>query len=104
VRYDALFNYVTVCQQDNFRSEDTEIVHILGKDISRFHAIFRPAMLMSTNTRLPDQEFITGFFTVDGHKMSKSLGNVIDPIEMVKNYDRDALIFNLLYDVPIGAD
>ena len=61
-------------------------------------------MLMSTDEKLPDQELVTGFFTVDGQKMSKSLGNVIDPLEMVNNYDRDAVIFNLLYDVPIGAD
>jgi len=59
---------------------------------------------MSVDYRLPDTEFVTGFFTVDGHKMSKSLGNVIDPVQMVDDYDRDAVIFNLLYDVPIGAD
>lgn len=104
VRYDALFNYVTACQKDTFWTEDTEIIHILGKDISRFHAIFRPAMLMSVQLPLPDKEFITGYFTVNGQKMSKSLGNVIDPIEMIQNYDRDAVIFNLLYDIPIGAD
>ena len=104
VRYDALFNYVTVCERDGFWSDETEIVHILGKDIVRFHAVFRPAMLMSTELRTPNKEFITGYFTSGGQKMSKSLGNVIDPIEMVKKYDRDAVIFNLLYDVPIGAD
>ncbi|MFZ2150675.1 MAG: methionine--tRNA ligase [Candidatus Absconditicoccaceae bacterium] len=104
VRYDALFNYVTVCENDGFRNNDTEIVHVLGKDISRFHAIFWPAMLMSAELKLPNTEYITGRFTVDGQKMSKSLGNVIDPIEMVNKYDRDAVIFNLLYDVPIGSD
>ncbi len=104
VRYDALFNYVTVSRDQGFRSDDTEIVHILGKDISRFHAIFRPAMLMSAELKIPDKEYITGWFTVSGQKMSKSLGNVIDPVQVVDDYDRDALIFNLLYDVPIGAD
>jgi len=104
VRYDALFNYVTISRDAGFRDADTQIVHILGKDIARFHSIFWPAMLMSVDYRLPNTEFVTGFFTVDGQKMSKSLGNVIDPVEMVQNYDRDALIFNLLYDVPIGAD
>ena len=59
VRYDALFNYVTVCQRDNFWTDETEIIHVLGKDISRFHAIFRPAMLMSTELRLPNKEFVT---------------------------------------------
>lgn len=104
VRYDALFNYVTVSRETWFRDTNTQIVHILGKDIARFHAIFWPAMLMSVDYRLPNTEFVTGFFTVDGQKMSKSLGNVIDPVHMVDDYDRDALIFNLLYDVPIGAD
>lgn len=104
VWYDALFNYVTASRDQWFWSDDTQIVHILWKDIARFHAIFWPAMLMSADYRLPNTEFITGYFTVDGHKMSKSLGNVIDPVQMVDDYDRDAVIFNLLYDVPIGAD
>ncbi|MBU1757820.1 class I tRNA ligase family protein [Patescibacteria group bacterium] len=80
------------------------MVHVLGKDISRFHAVFWPAMLMSVKEKCPDREYITGWFTVEGKKMSKSLDNVIDPVEMVSKYDRDAVIFNLLYDVPIGAD
>ena len=104
VRYDALFNYVTVSRDAGFRSDDTQIVHILGKDIARFHSIFRPAMLMSVDYRLPNTEFVTWYFTVDGQKMSKSLGNVIDPVKVVDDYDRDAVIFNLIYDVPIGAD
>ncbi|MFA5747512.1 MAG: methionine--tRNA ligase [Candidatus Absconditabacterales bacterium] len=104
VRYDALFNYVTVGEKDGFWNNETEIVHILGKDIGRFHAVFWPAMLMSVEIKLPDTEYVTGRFTVDGQKMSKSLGNVIDPVEMVNKYDRDAVIFNLLYDVPIGSD
>ncbi len=104
VRYDALFNYVTVSKDAWFWNDETEVVHILGKDIARFHSIFRPAMLMSVEEKLPNKEFITGFFTVDGQKMSKSLGNVIDPVKVVDDYDRDAVIFNLLYDVPIGAD
>lgn len=104
VWYDALLNYVTVCQRDNFWQEDTEIVHILAKDISRFHAIFWPAMLMSVDYPLPTREYITGYFTVDGQKMGKSLGNVVDPVEVVQKYDRDAVVFSLMYDVPIGSD
>ena len=104
VRYDALFNYITASRDTWFWDNDTQIIHILGKDIARFHAIFRPAMLMSVGYRLPNTEFITGYFTVAGQKMSKSLGNVIDPVQVVDDYDRDAVIFNLLYDVPIGAD
>lgn len=104
VRYDALFNYVTVSRDAGFWSDETQIVHILGKDIVRFHSVFWPAMLMSIKERLPNTEFVTWYFTVNGQKMSKSLGNVIDPVQMVDEYDRDAVIFNLLYDVPIGAD
>ena len=104
VWYDALFNYVTISRDAWFRDTETQIIHILGKDIVRFHGVFWPAMLMSVDYRLPNTEFVTGFFTVDGQKMSKSLGNVIDPVQVVDDYDRDAVIFNLLYDVPIGAD
>jgi len=104
VRYDALFNYVTVSKNQWFWSNDTQIVHILGKDIVRFHSVFWPAMLMSVQERLPDTEFVTWYFTVNGQKMSKSLGNVVDPVKVVDEYDRDAVIFNLLYDVPIWAD
>lgn len=101
VRYDALFNYVTVSKEAGFWNNETEIIHILGKDIVKFHSLFWPAMLMSVDEKLPNKEFITGFFTVDGQKMGKSLGNVIDPVQVVDAYDRDAVIFNLLYDVPI---
>ncbi|MDD3262717.1 MAG: methionine--tRNA ligase [Candidatus Absconditabacteria bacterium] len=104
VWYDALFNYVTVSEQEGFWSEDVEKVHILGKDIVRFHAIFWPAMLASAEMALPNHEYVTGYFTVDGQKMSKSLGNVVDPVEMVQKYDRDAVVFMLMYDVPIGSD
>jgi len=104
VRYDALFNYVTVCQEDKFRNSETEKIHVLWKDISRFHAIYRPAMLHSVDLPLPDQEIITGFFTIDWQKMSKSLWNVINPTELVDKYGRDALVFYLLYDIPIWSD
>jgi methionyl-tRNA synthetase len=104
VWFDALLNYVTVCQQDGFWAEDTEKVHVLGKDISRFHAIYWPAMLESAGLPTPEKEIVTGFFTVDGQKMSKSLGNVVNPVEVVEKYGRDALVFYLLYDIPIGTD
>ncbi len=104
VRYDALLNYVTVCQRDGFWATDTEKVHVLGKDISRFHAVYRPAMLESAGLPLPNKEIVTGFFTVDGQKMSKSIGNVVNPVEVIEKYGRDALIFYLLYDIPIGSD
>lgn len=104
VRYDALLNYVTVCLDDNVWTEQTEKIHVLGKDISRFHAVYRPAMLESAGLPKPNKEIVTGFFTVDGQKMSKTIGNVINPVEVVEKYGRDALVFYLLYDIPIGAD
>ncbi|MDR2415948.1 MAG: methionine--tRNA ligase [Candidatus Peribacteria bacterium] len=108
VWFDALLNYITVCYRNGengkFRSKDTEILHILGKDIVKFHATYRPAMLEAAGFRQPDKEFVTGYLTVDGQKMSKSLGNVLDPVEIAREYDRDALVFYLLYDVAIGLD
>jgi methionyl-tRNA synthetase len=77
VWFDALLNYITVCYRNGengkFRSDDTEILHILGKDIVKFHATYRPAMLEAAGFRKPDKEFVTGYLTVDGQKMSKSL-------------------------------
>lgn len=106
VWFDALLNYITVCQEENekFWSADTQIVHILGKDIVKFHATYWPAMLESAGYRMPDQEFVTWYLTVDWQKMSKSLWNVVDPVKLSENYDRDAVVFYLLYDAPIWAD
>jgi methionyl-tRNA synthetase len=108
VRFDALLNYITVCYRNGengkFWDENTEILHVLGKDIVKFHATYRPAMLESAGFRQPDKEFVTGYLTVDGQKMGKSLGNVLDPLQIAKEYDRDALVFYLLYDVAIGLD
>ena len=108
VWFDALFNYVTVCYRNGengkFWDEDTDILHVLGKDIVKFHATYRPAMLAAGGFRQPNKEFVTGFLTVDGQKMSKTLGNVIDPVQVSRDYDRDALVFYLLYDVAIGLD
>jgi methionyl-tRNA synthetase len=108
VRFDALLNYITVCYRNGengkFRDDDTEILHVLGKDIVKFHATYRPAMLEAAGFRQPDKEFVTGYLTVDGQKMSKTLGNVLDPVEIANQYDRDALVFYLLYDVAIGLD
>ncbi|MDR2189832.1 MAG: methionine--tRNA ligase [Candidatus Peribacteria bacterium] len=108
VWFDALLNYITVCYRNDengkFRDEHTEILHILGKDIVKFHATYRPAMLEAAGFRQPDKEFVTGYLTVDGQKMSKTLGNVVDPVEVAREYDRDALVFYLFYDVAIGLD
>ena len=108
VRFDALFNYITVCYRNwengKFWDDDTYILHVLWKDIVKFHATYRPAMLKATDNRLPDKEFVTWYLTVDGQKMSKSLWNVVDPVQVSRDYDRDALVFYLLNDVPLGSD
>ncbi len=72
VWYDALFNYVTVCENGDERFWPAD-VHVVGKDIIRFHAIYWPAMLLSAGYELPRHVLTTGYFTVDGQKISKSL-------------------------------
>ncbi|UFX83044.1 methionine--tRNA ligase [Candidatus Absconditicoccus praedator] len=103
VWYDALFNYVTVCKNGDEKFWPADF-HVVGKDIARFHAIYWPAMLLSAGYELPKNVISTGFFTVDGQKMSKSLGNVVEPVNTVQNYGRDALLLYLLYDISIGRD
>ena len=71
-------------------------LHVIGKGISRFHAVYWPAFLMSARLKLPKAIFIHGYFTVNGQKMSKTLGNVIDPNEMIKKYGVDALRYYFL--------
>ena len=74
-------------------------VHCIGKDIMKFHAIFWPAMLLSAKLPLPKTIFVHGFINVGGQKMSKSLGNVIDPFELVKKYGADAVRYYLLREI-----
>lgn len=108
VWYDALFNYVTVCRENETQGDDSRFwpasLHVVGKDIIRFHAIYWPAMLMSANLPLPKQILTTGFFTVDGQKISKSLGNAIDPVEFTQKYSKDLLTLYLLSSFNIGQD
>lgn len=100
--FDALYNYLTVCQGgDEAYWNEGEVIHLIGKDIGRFHAVFRPAMLLSSGWKLPDQILIHGYFTIDGQKMSKSLGNVIEPLQMVTEHGRDALVYYLFSDIKI---
>lgn len=111
--YDALLNYLTVVvdhYDENwdpvFKPHAQKMNHTLGKDIARFHAIYRPAMMMAAGYEhlIPQQEFVGGFFTVDGQKMSKSLGNTLYAEDLIAQYNRDAMVFYLLYDIPQGAD
>lgn len=71
-------------------------LHVIGKGITRFHAVYWPAFLLSAKLELPKAIFIHGYFTVNGQKMSKTLGNVIDPVELIKKYGADALRYYLL--------
>jgi methionyl-tRNA synthetase len=78
--------------------------HLIGKDILRFHAVYWPALLMAAEIELPRHVFVHGFLLMDGEKMSKSLGNVLDPFAVIERYGSDALRFYLLRDVPFGQD
>ncbi|MCR4264420.1 MAG: methionine--tRNA ligase [Candidatus Roizmanbacteria bacterium] len=79
-------------------------VHVIGKGITRFHAIYWPAFLISAKLPLPKELFVHGYITVDGQKMSKSIGNVVDPFEMIEKYGVDALRYYLLREIPSHGD
>lgn len=79
-------------------------LHLVGKDIIKFHCALWPAMLLSAGLPLPKQVFAHGFFTVAGEKMSKSLGNVVDPVAAAEKYGRDALRYYLLREISFGED
>ncbi|MDD2693964.1 MAG: methionine--tRNA ligase [Candidatus Gracilibacteria bacterium] len=103
VWYDALFNYLTVVQDDEKKWWPADM-HIIGKDIVKFHGIYWLAMLWSAGYEAPKQLLTTGYFTVDGQKMSKTIGNVIDPVGYVAEYSRDMLALYLFTAFPIGED
>lgn len=110
VWYDALFNYVTVCEREGL-SDDMEgysfwpaDLHVVWKDIIRFHAIYWPAMLKSAWYELPKQILTTWFFTIDWQKISKSLWNVINPVEFIQKYNKDLLILYLMSSFNIWQD
>jgi methionyl-tRNA synthetase len=79
-------------------------VHLVGKDILRFHTIYWPIMLMALGLELPKQVFGHGWLLVDGGKMSKSKGNVVDPVVLVENFGVDAVRYYLLHEIPFGQD
>jgi len=78
--------------------------HVIAKDILRFHAIYWPALLMAAGIELPRHVFVHGYLLMDGEKMSKSLGNVLDPFAVIERFGADALRFYLLREVPFGQD
>ena len=106
---DALFNYMTALGFQNDKYHDLEKfwpadVHFVGKEIVRFHSIIWPAMLMSLNLPLPKKVFGHGWLLLDGGKMSKSKGNVVDPYVLAQRFGVDALRFFLLRSFPFGSD
>jgi methionyl-tRNA synthetase len=105
---DALSNYITALGYKSdgakFRSHWPADVHLVGKDIIRFHTIYWPIMLMALDLPLPKQVFAHGWFLTKEGKMSKSKGNVIDPVLLIERYGLDALRYFLLRDVPFGQD
>jgi methionyl-tRNA synthetase len=89
---------------DRFSSIWPADVHFLGKDILKFHAVIWPAMLMALDLELPRTIFAHGWWTVEGEKMSKSLGNVVDPVDVVRQWGVDAFRYFLLRHVSFGLD
>lgn len=79
-------------------------VHVIGKGIIRFHAVYWPAFLLSAGLRLPKKLFVHGYFTVNGQKMSKTLGNVIDPFELIEKFGVDSLRYYFLREIPAWGD
>lgn len=104
VWFDALINYYTFGGQNGFWDDETEIIHFVGKDISRWHVLLWPAMLESAGIRVPDSVYIHGFLTLNGEKISKSKGNVIRPSELVEKYGSDAVRYYFLKHGPITED
>ena len=106
---DALSNYITAL---GYGQENQELynkfwpadVHLIGKDILRFHTIYWPIMLMALGLELPKQVFGHGWLLVDGGKMSKSKGNVVDPVVLVNMFGADAVRYYLLREIPFGSD
>ena len=108
---DALFNYTTALGFMNEKYPDSDYetfwpadVHFIGKEIVRFHSIIWPAMLMSMDMPLPKHVYGHGWLLLDGGKMSKSKGNVVDPYLLAERYSADALRYFLLRDFPFGSD
>ena len=101
VWFDALINYLTYGDQEDFWPAD---IHVLGKDNQRFHAIYWPAMLKSAGYALPKTILVHDFISLNGQKISKSLGNVILPSELVEQFNSDAVRYYFLRFGPLTGD
>ncbi len=105
---DALVNYISAIgygrDEKEFRKWWPAEAQVIGKDILRFHAAIWPAMLLAARLPLPEKLLVHGFITVDGQKMSKTVGNVVDPVAVAEKYGADALRYYLLKEIPSGED
>jgi methionyl-tRNA synthetase len=109
VWFDALLNYYSAL---SYAREGEDLTakfwpanyHLIAKDILRFHAVYWPALLLAAELELPHRLFVHGYLLMEGEKMSKSLGNVLDPFAVIDRFGADALRFYLLRDVPFGQD
>ncbi|MGA2320158.1 MAG: methionine--tRNA ligase [Solirubrobacteraceae bacterium] len=108
VWFDALLNYysaLTYARDEDLRGRFWPAsYHLIAKDILRFHAVYWPALLMAAEIELPEHVFVHGYLLMEGEKMSKSLGNVLDPFAVIERFGADALRFYLLREVPFGQD
>lgn len=105
---DALTNYISGVGGFDANGETGKFwpadLHLIGKDILRFHAVYWPAFLMSAEVALPKQVFAHGWWTVDGEKMSKSRGNWVDAFELIEDYPLDLLRYFMVREIPLGSD
>ncbi|AQS87042.1 methionyl-tRNA synthetase [Neoasaia chiangmaiensis NBRC 101099] len=108
VWFDALANYLSALGYPDIDAPRMAFwpanVHVVGKDIIRFHAVYWPAFLMAAGLELPRTVFSNGWWTIEGEKMSKSLGNVVDPRDLVAEFGLDPVRYFLLREVPFGGD
>lgn len=104
---DALANYLTAIgypRNDDYKQWWSSSVHVIGKDILKFHAIYWPAMLMAAGIEPPSRIFAHGWWNVDAQKMSKSLGNVVDPFLLLSEYGVDQVRYFMFREIPFGND
>jgi methionyl-tRNA synthetase len=104
---DALCNYITALDWpggERFKTFWPADVHLIGKEINWFHSVIWPAMLFSAGVEPPKKVFAHGWWTVDGKKMGKSLGNMVNPVEMANKYSLDAFRYALIKEMPLGDD